>query len=96
MTFADGRSPSNCRAPVRGPDRHLLQFVTVPKMKSHSGAKKRFRKTARDKLRGRHAFMTHKLGKKPAHRKRRLARPTEISPADRRRVRELLPGRGDR
>jgi large subunit ribosomal protein L35 len=65
-------------------------------MKSHSGAKKRFRKTARGKLRGRHAFTTHILGKKPAHRKRRLGRPTEISPADRRRVRELLAGRGDR
>jgi large subunit ribosomal protein L35 len=66
----------------------------MPKVKTHSGAKKRFRKTAGGKLRGRHAFTTHILGKKPAKRKRRLARPVKISGADRREVRNLLAGRG--
>ncbi len=66
----------------------------MPKMKTHSGAKKRFRKTATGKLRARHAFRTHILGKKPAHRKRRLGRPFILSPADRREARELLAGRG--
>jgi len=66
----------------------------MPKMKTHSGAKKRFRKTSTGKLRGRHAFSTHILEKKPPKRKRRFARPVEISRPDRRRVRSLLGGRG--
>jgi large subunit ribosomal protein L35 len=63
-------------------------------MKTHSGAKKRFRKTAGGKLRGRHAFRTHILGKKSSRRKRKLARPLEVSRADRHEVRELLAGKG--
>jgi large subunit ribosomal protein L35 len=66
----------------------------MPKMKTHSGAKKRFRKTAGGKLRGRHAMRTHILGKKPAHRKRRLARPLAVSKANERELRDLLAGRG--
>ena len=65
----------------------------MPKMKTHSGAKKRFKKTAGGKLRGRHAFRTHILGKKSSKRKRRLGRPMELSPANRREVRNLLPGK---
>ena len=62
----------------------------MPKMKTHSGAKKRFRKTATGKLRARHAFSTHILEKKSPKRKRHFARPVEISKADRPRVRKLL------
>jgi large subunit ribosomal protein L35 len=65
----------------------------MPKMKTHSGAKKRFRRTASGKLRGRRANKTHILEKKSAKRKRRLGRPSEISAADRGRVRDLLAGR---
>jgi large subunit ribosomal protein L35 len=73
----------------------LLYFaVPMPKMKTHSGAKKRFRKTATGKLRGRHAFSSHILEKKPPKRKRRFASPVEISPADRKRVRTLLGRKG--
>jgi large subunit ribosomal protein L35 len=63
----------------------------MPKMKTHSGAKKRFRKTAKGKLRARHSFTSHNLGKKRPKRKRRLARPVEVTRQDRRRVRELMP-----
>ena len=45
----------------------------MPKMKTHSGAKKRFRKTATGKLRARHAFSTHILEKKSPKRKRHFA-----------------------
>ncbi|MGN6170789.1 MAG: 50S ribosomal protein L35 [Solirubrobacteraceae bacterium] len=62
----------------------------MPKMKTHSGAKKRFRVTASGKIRGRRAFSTHILEKKSPKRKRRMARPKEISPHDRPRVRKLL------
>ena len=66
----------------------------MPKMKSHSGAKKRFRKTGSGKLRGRHSFSSHILEKKSPKRKRHFAEPVEISPADRRRVKQLLGGNG--
>ena len=45
----------------------------MPKMKTHSGAKKRFRKTAKGKLRGRRAYSSHILEKKSPKRKRRMA-----------------------
>ena len=67
----------------------------MPKMKTHSGAKKRFRKTARGKLRGRRAYSSHILEKKSPGRKRRMARPSEISRADSTRVKRLL-GKGGR
>jgi large subunit ribosomal protein L35 len=65
----------------------------MPKMKTHSGAKKRFRKTATGKLRGRRANSSHILEKKSPKRKRRMAKPSEISRADAKRVRGLLGGR---
>ena len=64
----------------------------MPKMKTHSGAKKRFRKTATGKLRGRRAYSSHLLEKKTPKRKRRMAKPVEISQADAKRVRNLLGG----
>ena len=66
----------------------------MPKMKTHSGSKKRFRKTATGKLRGKRANSSHILEKKSPARKRRLGRPSVISGADRKRVTALLAGRG--
>jgi large subunit ribosomal protein L35 len=62
----------------------------MPKMKTHSGAKKRFRITATGKVRGRKAFSSHILEKKSPKRKRQFARPAEISEHDKRRVMTLL------
>jgi large subunit ribosomal protein L35 len=62
----------------------------MPKMKTHSGSKKRFRKTAKGKLRGRRANSSHILEKKSPSRKRRLGRPSEISAADSNRIKKLL------
>jgi large subunit ribosomal protein L35 len=62
----------------------------MPKTKTHSGAKKRFRKTATGKLRGRRAYSSHILEKKSPKRKRRMAKPVEIAAPDRSRVRKLL------
>lgn len=68
----------------------------MPKMKTHSGAKKRFRKTATGKLRGRRAYSSHILEKKSPKRKRRFARPVEISKPDQSRIRTLLGGKAGR
>jgi large subunit ribosomal protein L35 len=66
----------------------------MPKMKSHSGAKKRFKKTATGKLQGRHAFSSHILEKKSPKRKRSMALDRPISKADRQVVTKLLGGNG--
>ena len=62
----------------------------MPKMKTHSGAKKRFKVTATGKVRGRRAFSTHILEKKSPKRKRRFSEPAVISKHDRKRVEVLL------
>jgi large subunit ribosomal protein L35 len=62
----------------------------MPKQKSHSGAKKRFKTTGTGKVRGRHAMTSHLLGKKSANRKRRLGRPVEIEGGQAKTVKKLL------
>ena len=66
----------------------------MPKMKSHSGAKKRFKRTASGKLRARHAFSSHILEKKTPKRKRRFRKAVVVAKADAKRVNKLLGGNG--
>ena len=49
------------------------------KMKTHKGAKKRFRLTASGKVRRLKAYKSHILTKKSAKRKRNLRRPTTVA-----------------
>jgi large subunit ribosomal protein L35 len=62
----------------------------MPKMKTHSGAKKRFKLTGKGKVRARHAFTSHIIEKKSPKRKRHLGKPAMISAHDTPRVKELL------
>ena len=62
----------------------------MPKMKTHSGAKKRFKVTATGKVRGRHANSSHILEKKSPKRKRSFSKPRDISSHDRPRVKKML------
>ena len=62
----------------------------MPKMKSHSGAKKRFKKTGSGKLKARHGMTSHILEKKSANRKRRLGRPLVVAKADEPRVKGMI------
>ena len=62
----------------------------MPKIKTHSGAKKRFKTTASGKVRGRHSFTSHILEKKSPKRKRRLAKPAILNEHDAPRVKKLL------
>jgi large subunit ribosomal protein L35 len=66
----------------------------MPKMKSHSGAKKRFKKTGTGKVQSRHAFSSHILEKKSPKRKRSFRLDQEVSAADVPRVKKLLGGNG--
>jgi large subunit ribosomal protein L35 len=62
----------------------------MPKMKTHSGAKKRFKVTAGGKVRARHAFTSHILEKKSAKHKRELGASALLSREDVPRVKRLL------
>ncbi len=62
----------------------------MPKMKTHSGAKKRFKLTAKGKVKGRHAFTSHILEKKSPKRKRANQQPAILSDHDAPRVKKLL------
>jgi large subunit ribosomal protein L35 len=62
----------------------------MPKMKTHSGAKKRFKVTAKGKVKARHANTSHILEKKNAKRKRRLGTPAVLGDHDAPRVKKLL------
>ena len=62
----------------------------MPKMKTHSGTKKRVKKTGSGKLRRETANKRHLLEHKTARRKRRLSADQDISAADTKQVKRLL------
>ncbi|MDQ1293444.1 MAG: large subunit ribosomal protein [Actinomycetota bacterium] len=62
----------------------------MPKMKTHSGAKKRFRITGGGKVMREQANRRHLFEGKPSTRTRRLALDVETSSADQKRVRRML------
>ncbi len=62
----------------------------MPKMKTHSAAKKRFRLTAGGKVVRRKAFKSHILEKKSAKRKRGFRKNDLVGQSDRREVLTLL------
>ncbi|MDQ3894904.1 MAG: 50S ribosomal protein L35 [Actinomycetota bacterium] len=62
----------------------------MPKQKTHSGARKRFKVTGTGKLRRRHAMASHLFGKKSAKRKRSFRRAETVHPADTSVVKRLL------
>ncbi len=62
----------------------------MPKMKTHSGAKKRFKITATGKVRGRHAFTSHILEKKSQKHKRYLGQPKIMSAHNEKQIKTLL------
>ncbi|MDX1657881.1 MAG: 50S ribosomal protein L35 [Nitriliruptorales bacterium] len=62
----------------------------MPKQKTHSGAKKRFRVTKNGKVLARRKNRAHLLEKKSSSRKRRLKGDTEIPGGDAKRIKRLL------
>ncbi len=62
----------------------------MPKMKTHSGAKKRFKVTGTGKIMRRQVNTSHILEKKPSKRMRRLAGERELTGGDKARIRKQL------
>ena len=63
----------------------------MPKIKTHRGAAKRFKKSGTGKLQRSHAFKSHILTKKAPGRKAQLASETEVSKANEKTVKKMLP-----
>jgi large subunit ribosomal protein L35 len=64
---------------------------TMPKMKTHKGAAKRFRSTGTGKFKRAHACNNHYFERKSPAQKRRLDQPAYVSKSDKKRVARLLP-----
>lgn len=62
----------------------------MPKVKTKSGAKKRFKLTGTGKVKRKHAFKSHILTKKSTKRKRALTHAGLVSTADMNRVAQML------
>ena len=61
------------------------------KLKTHRGAKKRFKVTANGKIHRMHSGKRHLLGTKAPGRMRKLKKLTLVNPADEANVRQMLP-----
>ena len=63
----------------------------MPKLKTHRGAAKRFKKTGTGKIMRTKAFRRHILTSKPKRRKRHMRGSVEVSPGDAPKLRRMLP-----
>ena len=63
----------------------------MPKLKTHKGAAKRFKKTATGKVKRGHSFLRHILTSKPHKRKKKLGGATLVSDADLHKVKRMIP-----
>ena len=63
----------------------------MPKLKTHKGASKRFKKTASGKVMRRHAFARHILTSKSRSRKRKLTQGVMADPSDQAKLQRMLP-----
>jgi large subunit ribosomal protein L35 len=64
----------------------------MPKMKTNSSAKKRFKRTGNGKFKRKKAFRSHILTKKSPKKKRQLRKDTLVDAADRKQIKRLLGG----
>lgn len=62
----------------------------MPKMKTHRGAAKRFKKTGSGKLRRHHAYTSHLLEGKASKSKRKLRKGGIVSSSDQKRISQMV------
>ena len=63
----------------------------MPKLKTHSGAAKRFKKTATGKVKRGHSFKRHILTSKGTKRKRHLDKDVMLDKADLKKIKRMIP-----
>ncbi|ASS92119.1 MAG: 50S ribosomal protein L35 [Bacillaceae bacterium] len=62
----------------------------MPKMKTHRGSAKRFKKTGNGNLKRSHAFTSHLFANKTQKQKRKLRKPALVSKGDFKRIHQML------
>lgn len=62
----------------------------MPKIKTHKGAAKRFKFTAKGKIRRNRAYAGHLFTSKSSKRKRRLRQPTLVHASNEKRLKRLI------
>jgi large subunit ribosomal protein L35 len=68
-----------------------IQGIFMPKLKTHKGASKRFKKTGTGKVMRNHAFARHILTSKPHKRKKKLHRNVLADKADQPVLKRMIP-----
>lgn len=63
----------------------------MPKIKTHSGAKKRFKLTKTGKVKRAHAFKSHILNKKTSKRKRNLRKVVTADVTNVAKIKKMIP-----
>lgn len=63
----------------------------MPKLKTKSGAKKRFKMTGTGKIKRKNAFKNHILTKKETKQKRRLSHKSVVNKSDERNIKLMFP-----
>ncbi|MBU5593642.1 50S ribosomal protein L35 [Amphibacillus sp. MSJ-3] len=63
----------------------------MPKMKTHKGTQKRFKRTSSGKLKRGHAFTSHLFANKSQKQKRKLRKGALVSKGDQKRIDQMLP-----
>ena len=63
----------------------------MPKIKTHTGAKKRFKLTKNGKVKRAHAFKSHILNKKTTKRKRNLRKQVTADKTNTAQIKRLMP-----
>jgi len=63
----------------------------MPKMKTHRGSAKRFKRTGSGKLKRSHAYTSHLFANKSQKQKRKLRKSAVVSKGDQKRIDSMLP-----
>ncbi|MRH42903.1 50S ribosomal protein L35 [Aquibacillus halophilus] len=63
----------------------------MPKMKTHKGSAKRFKRTGSGKVKRSHAYTSHLFANKSTKQKRKLRKGTLVSAGDYKRIKQMLP-----
>ncbi|MDY0396944.1 50S ribosomal protein L35 [Virgibacillus halophilus] len=63
----------------------------MPKMKTHKGSQKRFKKTGSGELKRSHAYTSHMFAHKSQKQKRKLRKSALVSSGDYKRIKNMLP-----
>ncbi|WP_170007883.1 50S ribosomal protein L35 [Bacillus fonticola] len=62
----------------------------MPKMKTHKGSQKRFKKTGSGKLKRSHAYTSHMFANKSQKQKRKLRKGAYVSAGDMKRIKQMI------